>query len=102
MGSEVDFAYEGAPARMTENSEHPGGLAGSGLTMIQAVRNAVKMLGVSLATAVRMASTNPARTLGLSANKGQIAEGFDADAVLLDKELKVLATFVAGKKVFSR
>jgi N-acetylglucosamine-6-phosphate deacetylase len=100
MGSEVDFAYEGAPARLTEKTEHPGCLAGSGLTMIQAVRNAIKMLGLPLHMAVRMASANPAQTLGLSAHKGQLAESFDADAVLLDKDLKVLATFVAGKKVF--
>lgn len=102
MGNEVDFAYEGAPARLTEKSHHPGALAGSGLTLIQAVRNAIKMLNVPLHTAVRMASANPAQTLGLSKSKGRLAEGFDADAVMLDKDLNVLATFVAGKKVFAR
>lgn len=100
MGAEIEFAYEGAPARMTENSHIPGGLAGSGLTMIQAVRNAVHILGQPLHSAVRMASTNPACTLGLSDCKGQLAKGFDADAVVLDKDLKVLATFIGGKKVY--
>ena len=95
LGAEVEFKYPGAPARMTENSKYPGCLAGSGLTMDTAVRNAVKMLNVDVPQAIRMASTNPARVLRL-ANKGQMKEGFDADMVLLDSSLNVCATWVNG------
>lgn len=97
---EVEIRYPGGPARMTENSRFPCGLAGSGLTMDRVVRNAVQMLGVELPQAVRMVSANPARVLGLEHRKGQIAEGFDADLVLLDKDLEVQQTWVAGKRVF--
>ena len=95
--SEVEFAWLGAPARMTENSPHPGCLAGSGLTMDVAVRNAIKMLAVDLPVAIRMASGNPAKVLGIDGSKGQIKTGFDADMILLNKTLEVEQTFIAGK-----
>ena len=97
---EVSFSYEGAPARGTDNSPFPGGLAGSGLTMDKAVRNAVKLLGVDLPTACRMASLNPASVLGLDDKLGMVKEGYSANLVLLDKELKVNASWVKGRKVF--
>ena len=90
---EIEFKYPGGPARMTENSSRPGVLAGSGLTMNLAVINAVQMLDIDLPLAVRMASTNPAQVLGLK-NKGRIAEGFDADWVLMDEKYEILNTSV--------
>lgn len=100
LGSEIEFAYEGSPARMTENAPYPGGLAGSGLTMDKAVRNAVELLKLSIPQAVRMASTNPAQVLRLT-DKGQIKKGFDADLILLDDHLNVLKTWVKGKCQYS-
>ncbi len=99
---EVEFAYPGAPARMTEKTRLPGAISGSGLTMIQAVRNAVKMLDVDVPQAIRMGSTNPAAVLGLDKTKGKIAPGFDADVVLLDNQLQVKQTWVGGKCCFKR
>ena len=97
LGAEVDFKYPGAPARLTENTLYPGCLAGSGLTMDRAVRNAVKMLNIDVPLAIRMASTNPAKVLRIDNKKGQIKEGCDADLVLLDKELNVIQTLISGK-----
>ncbi len=97
---EVEFAYQGAPARGTENSPFPGGLAGSGLTMDKAVRNAVKFLNVDIPAACRMASLNPAAVLGLENSLGMIKEGYTASLVLLDKELRVQASWVKGKREF--
>jgi len=76
-----------------------GTLAGSILKMNQAVRSMIAFTGCSLADAVNMASRTPANLLGLN-RKGRIAEGCDADIVILDKELKVQKTFVAGKLAF--
>ncbi len=95
-GTEVSFAYEGAPARMTAGSPTPGALAGSGLTLDRAVRNAVRMLGLPVHQAVAMASANPARVLGLADRKGRIREGGDADLVLLTRDLQVRRTWVGG------
>ncbi len=97
-GVEVEFAYEGAPARGTVNSPFPGGLAGSGLTMDKAVRNAVKWLGVDIPAACRMASLNPAAVLGLENSLGIIKEGYTANMVLLDKELNVQTTWIKGER----
>jgi N-acetylglucosamine-6-phosphate deacetylase len=76
-----------------------GTLAGSALTMDEAVRNAVRFLGVTLAQAVRMATETPAAALNLD-GKGKIAVGCDADFVLLDAEGTVLETIVAGETVY--
>ncbi len=76
-----------------------GSLAGSTITMQGAVRNAVRFLGVSVEDAVALASTNPARLLGLQARKGAIAAGMDADLTVLDDDLQVCGTLVAGEWV---
>lgn len=101
LGTEVDFKYPGAPARMTENTQYPGCLAGSGLTMDKAMRNAIKMLNIDVPLAVRMASTNPAQVLRLK-NKGQIKEGLDADMILLDDSLNVCGTWISGICQYSK
>jgi N-acetylglucosamine-6-phosphate deacetylase len=75
-----------------------GTLAGSILTFDQGVRNVVKW-GYSVADACRMSSEVPAKLLGLS-SKGSLSPGFDADLVLLDPELRVLSTFVEGRRFF--
>jgi N-acetylglucosamine-6-phosphate deacetylase len=75
-----------------------GSLAGSALDMATAVRNSVQLLGVSLAEAARMASTYPAQFLNLDDRYGHIAEGHDADLVLLDDALQVRSTWIAGQR----
>ncbi len=93
--TEVEFAYPGAPARMSEDSAHPGCLAGSGLTMDLAVKNAIKMLGVDLPLAVKMASANPAGVLRLN-NTGKIETGCNADLVLMNEQFDVIQTWING------
>lgn len=78
----------------------PGGaLAGTTLTLDAAVRNAVTILGVTPAQAVRMASAAPARVLGLGRRFGRIAPGGAADLVVLEPDLQVWGTMVAGRWV---
>ncbi len=74
-----------------------GTLAGSNLDMAGAVRNAVEMLGLDLATAVAMASRYPAQFLGLGHELGRIAVGYRADLVLTDERLNVLETWIGGR-----
>src|SRR5439155_920186 len=70
-----------------------GAIAGGAATMGGIVRNVVEWGAGSLAEAVRMASTVPARVLGLSDRKGRLAPGFDADLVALDNNLNVAMTW---------
>ena len=72
-------------------------LAGSVSTMIQMVRNMVELAGVSLADAVRMASLNPARALGMGGRKGSMEAGKDADLVIFSGKFEVSKTLVDGR-----
>ena len=72
-----------------------GKLAGSTLTLDQALRNIVA-LGVPLRDAVRMATVLPARRLGVAGKKGIIAVGADADLVALTADLQVAGVMTRG------
>jgi N-acetylglucosamine-6-phosphate deacetylase len=71
-----------------------GVLAGSVLTMIEAVRN-LHALGVPLADAVGAATEVPARVLGLP-DLGRLAPGLPADVVILTDRLEIERVLVGG------
>ncbi len=73
-----------------------GTLAGTALDMATAVRNAVHLLGLSIAEAARMASEYPAAFLGLDHELGRIAPGYRAGLVLMNDELRVVRTWIDG------
>ena len=73
-----------------------GTLAGSALDMGQAVRNAMSYLDVGLLEAATMASTAPARFLGLGHEYGVIAKGYRANFVVMDDLLTVRDTWIGG------
>ncbi len=79
-------------ARLVEG----GAIAGSTLTMDRAFRFAVEA-GVPVEDTVLMASTNPARLLGLSERVGAIAAGLDADLVVLDDAFARTAVMSRGR-----
>jgi N-acetylglucosamine-6-phosphate deacetylase len=64
--------------------------------MASAVRNAVEMLGLPLEAALAMASRNPAAFLGLDHRLGEIAPGHEASLVILDHDLRVVDSYIAG------
>ena len=100
LSSDLEVFYDGGPARTGKTSRSPGVLAGSSLTMDRAVRNAIRLLAVSLPQAVAMASANQARVLGLNRTKGEIAVGYDADLVLLDDCLRVVDCWIGGRLAY--
>ena len=76
-----------------------GTFAGSVLTMDAAFRRLVQQMGVSLIDAAQMCSTTPARELGLYGH-GVLAPGAMADFVVLDRDLRVVATYISGRPVY--
>jgi N-acetylglucosamine-6-phosphate deacetylase len=76
------------------------GLAGSTLTMIEAVRRAVQLGGFPLVDAVRMASLNPARQLGRQQEFGSLETGKRADLVWVDRQFRVRAVWLDGELRF--
>ena len=73
-----------------------GTIAGSTLTMAAAFGRSVRS-GLSVVDSVRMASTTPARVLGLAGEVGSISAGLRADLVLLADDLTVTAVVRAGE-----
>ena len=76
-----------------------GTIAGSVLTMDAAFRMLVRTAGVDLVTAAHVCATTPARALQLY-GLGAIAPGAIADLVVLDEELRVVQTYIAGRLVW--
>ena len=76
-----------------------GTIAGSATNLMDCVRFAVKEVGLSLATAIKCATVNPAKSIGVYDKYGSLEVGKAADFVLLDKELNLKAVYVNGKKV---
>lgn len=74
--------------------------AGSVATFDRLVRNMITMANVPLLDAVRMASTTPARIMGVSDRKGSLAKGKNADIVIFDENINVGMTMVGGKVIY--
>ena len=96
--STKNFLLNGRPVRVVDGKcvDEEGRLAGADLDMATAVRNTVGMLGVPMAEALRMGSTNPADFLDLR-DVGRLAPGQRANLVLLDDELQVRGTWIDGE-----
>ena len=74
-----------------------GTLAGSALTMIDAVRGAIDWLGLALADAIRLAATEPARFMGLEHDLGTLRVGGRANLLHLDADLRVRRSWIDGE-----
>lgn len=75
-----------------------GTLAGSTLTMDQALRNLVHKLGLSIAEASRRVSTHAADYLGVQ-DRGRLAAGAWADFVVMDRDLQLQRVVVEGEAI---
>lgn len=73
-----------------------GTIAGSVLRMNEAVRNVRDNTDLPLYEVVNAASLNPATAIGVSANKGSIESGKDADLVIFDENINIKKTIIGG------
>ena len=79
---------------------YQGSLAGSVLTMDRAVRNFAQFTQSHWSSAVRYATSNPARMMGLSHAYGELAAGRPANLVVLSQEGGILATMLDGRVIY--
>ncbi|MGJ4844507.1 N-acetylglucosamine-6-phosphate deacetylase [Leifsonia sp. Le1] len=79
-------------ARLAEG----GSIAGSTLTLDDALRRAVTEVGIPVEDAVLALTETPATAVGRGGDLGRLAAGYAADAVLLDDDFRVLQVFTAG------
>lgn len=91
------IVLKGKEARLED-----GKLAGSVLKMNEAIKNVMEFSGCDLISAIKFASENPARNLGLFDIMGSIKEEKLANLVVVDKELNVLKTIRNGKVVYEK
>ena len=96
LGGQPVFVKDGA-ARL-EN----GSLAGSVLTLNKAVKNFYDHTETDLATVIGLASLNPAKSIGISEQKGSLEIGKDADIVLFDEELNCWLTISEGRVIYNQ
>jgi len=97
-GGPSQFQLQGRPVRRAGGRLElgDGTLAGSNLTMDEAVRHCVKKLNVPLEVSLHMASTTPASLIGRDRELGRIATGYLASLVHISDELHVLGSWVEG------
>ena len=100
-GATFEFAGQIARAQCGAAYLEDGTLAGSILTMHQALHNMLEITGVSLSQAVGMLSLNPARAAQVADRKGLLQEGYDADLLIFDSSLRLQATICRGQLAYA-
>lgn len=90
-----DVVVEDGDAKLAEN----GVRAGSTLTQNVALKNLLAFTGKTLEEILPLLTENPAKLIGVFESKGSIADGKDADIVLLDADNEVADVFVGGKRI---
>lgn len=100
---EGEYRLGGQKVILKENAPRleDGSLAGSVLTMADAVRNIRRFTSLPLADIIDMASLHPARSIGAEDLFGSIREGKMADLTSADADLHILKTYVEGTLVYS-
>ncbi|MFC4557538.1 N-acetylglucosamine-6-phosphate deacetylase [Virgibacillus kekensis] len=93
-----DYELGGQAVKVTEDRAvlNDGTLAGSILQLVNGAKQMMQLDGVTIDNIIEMASENPARQLGIFGRKGSIAEGKDADLLLVDNNLTIKYTFCRG------
>jgi len=94
LGKFLKVEYQNGCVRSKE-----GNLASTPMTMIQSLRNLLAFGDVSFHKAINAVSTTPAKVLGFGDFTGSIAEGYDADILILDRELNIKNIFLKGEQV---
>jgi len=79
---------------------HNGTIAGSVANLMECVRIAATQMDISLGRAVKCASVNPAKAIGVYNERGSIEPGKYADLVLLNPDLSIRKVFLRGEMLY--
>jgi N-acetylglucosamine-6-phosphate deacetylase len=103
LGEGLTFTFGGQEAHVADGicKLADGSLTGSVLTMDQALRNMVEFTGLPLHHVVGMLTLNPARAARADDRKGLLRSGYDADLLVFDNALRLLATYCRGRLAYA-
>ena len=93
---EYSLGGQAVTVRGNRATLHDGTLAGSATDLMECFRVAVCDMDIPLVAAVKAASVNPARALGLLGERGTLEAGAIADIVLLDEDLALRRVVLRG------
>lgn len=99
LGDFTNNEAEGIAYGPDLNYDYEGHLAGSHLTLDNACRNLMKHTGYGLCHAIRFASLNPARMLGIEDRVGSLEVGKTANLILIDDAVHVKQVILEGDTV---
>lgn len=88
-----EYTYYNKPVVSGENGvryKHNDVLIGSNSLILDVIKNLIDITGAPVYEAIKFATANPAKLLGIDSYKGSIEVGKEADLILLDDELKVV------------
>ncbi|GHD25372.1 N-acetylglucosamine-6-phosphate deacetylase [Parahalioglobus pacificus] len=93
------FTLNGRTIRLEQGklTDSEGTLAGSAISLLEAVQYAHEVVGLALDECLRMASLYPAACLALEDRLGKLAPGYRADLMLFDDDYTVTDTWLAGE-----
>jgi N-acetylglucosamine-6-phosphate deacetylase len=93
----MEVIVEDGVAKLPDRSAFAGSVA----TADGLVRVMVKEAKIPLLEVIRMISATPAAILGLSARKGSLERGKDADIVVFDEDIRIHSTIIKGELVYA-
>ena len=88
----MPYIIEDGVAKLADRTAFAGSIA----TTDVLVKTCVKKCGISIVSAIKMITENPARIMKLS-NKGKLAKGYDADIVIFDDDINIKNVISGGK-----
>ncbi len=98
-GDYINNQEQGIPYGPDINYDYQGFVSGSKLTMDVAVKNIMRHTGYGLCHAVRFATLNPARAIGIDNDYGSIEVGKKPNLILIDDQVNVESVFLLGERV---
>jgi N-acetylglucosamine-6-phosphate deacetylase len=97
----VQLVKRGGVVRLrSADPDRDGTISSSVWPVIHGVWNLVHLVGTPLKDAIRLASINPAVAVGIDGRVGSITPGKRADFVVIDEDVRLFATIVAGRDWF--
>ncbi len=97
--SHISASSDAGPGTEVQNKNGPGRHRENTTPeeTLRMLRQLVQEMGVDVSLALGLVTRNPARALGLARTKGRLGEGFDADVVVLTRDLDIWHVMARGR-----